>query len=303
MIHKLFKYLINWLTREEPRMGPPLCDYERIRYEIRPCDVLLVEGRSRISEVIKLITQSSWSHSCLYIGRLYDIDDPQLRQRVMDAYDGEPNEQLVIEGMLGKGTIVSPLSNYRNDHIRICRPRGISRQDAQKVIATTIHRLGAGYDLRQLFDLMRFLFPWTIMPRRWRSTLFISGIGESTRAVCSTVIAEAFGAVNFPILPLVAINTEQKIELIQRSARLFTPRDFDYSPFFEIIKYPFIEVVEHGIYRSLPWDKKGWTTDGYNIIDPTNRSDSTLDLLAKKNQLPTMPQSLKKNNPPGEDVH
>ena len=32
------------------------------------CDVLLVEGDSRISGAIKYLSQSSWSHAALYVG-------------------------------------------------------------------------------------------------------------------------------------------------------------------------------------------------------------------------------------------
>ena len=50
--------LSHWLKR--PRLGRniPLSDFERIRHELKPGDVLLVEGRTRISEVIKVVTQS-----------------------------------------------------------------------------------------------------------------------------------------------------------------------------------------------------------------------------------------------------
>ena len=135
----MFKYIKDkftiWLTHEDPPEGVPLCDFERISYEIRPCDVLLVEGRSRVSDAIRRITQSPWSHACLYIGRLHDIEDIELKKRLLDHYQADPNEQLVIEGFLGKGTIVSSLNLYKNDHIRICRPRGISRGDAQQVLS------------------------------------------------------------------------------------------------------------------------------------------------------------------------
>ncbi len=64
-------------------------------------------------------------------------------------------------------------------------------------------------------------------------------------------------SVNFPVLPIVKINP-----------KIFTPKDFDYSPYFEIIKYPFIDFPETkfnfnflhlhtvGAYRNLPWDKR-----------------------------------------------
>ena len=62
-------------------------------------DVLLVEGRSRVSEVIKIITQSSWTHSALYIGRLFDIDDKVLQARIRGSYEGDPSEQLLVEAL------------------------------------------------------------------------------------------------------------------------------------------------------------------------------------------------------------
>lgn len=265
MFKKLVDRLIDWIAEERPNTDFPLCDFDRIRYEIRPCDVLLIEGRSRVSEVIKQVTQSAWSHSCLYIGRIHDVDDAELRKKLTEHFQGDPDVQLVIEGYLGKGTIVSPLDNYKSDHIRICRPRGLSRHDAQQVIAFAINKLGTGYDIRQLFDLARFLFPYSFLPRRWRSSLFQHNVGEPTKTVCSTMIAEAFSSIDFPILPVVKQHEESGIELFIRNPRLFTPRDFDYSPYFEIIKYPFVGYAESP-YRNLPWNRQGmFSHDGENI--------------------------------------
>ncbi len=268
MFKRIKQALINWITAEPPNTNYPLCDFERIRYEVRPCDVLLIEGRSRVSNVIKQITQSPWSHSCIYIGRLHDVDDINLRKKLAEHFNGAPNVQLVIEGYLGKGTIVSPLESYHSDHIRICRPRGLARKDAQDVIAYAINQLGTEYDVRQIFDLARFLVPWAIMPGRWRSSLFKRNVGETTKTVCSTMIANAFGSVEFPILPVIKQHEETGIELVKRNPKLFTPSDFDYSPFFEIIKYPFIELGDHGNYRNLPWNRNGLISpDGESIVE------------------------------------
>lgn len=267
MYQQLVKKIIDWITVERPNTEFPLCDFERIRYELRPCDVLLIEGRSRISEVIKQITQSSWSHACLYIGRLHDIDDPLIREKLAAHFNGDMNMQLVIEGYLGKGTIVSPLENYRGDHIRICRPRGLSRQDAQQVIDFTINKLGTDYDIRQLFDLARFLVPWSILPRRWRSSLFEYHVGQATKTVCSSLIAEAFSSIDFPILPVVKQHEESGVELFVRNPRLFTPSDFDYSPYFDIIKYPFIAYSDSP-YKHLPWNKQFISPDGETVELP-----------------------------------
>ncbi len=78
----LGKKIVGWLIDRAANVAPPLCDFDRIRYEIRPCDVMLVEGRSRVSEIIRTVTQSPWSHSALYIGRIHDIDDGELREKI-----------------------------------------------------------------------------------------------------------------------------------------------------------------------------------------------------------------------------
>ncbi len=257
----LGKNIVGWLTKEKEVTKPPLCDFERIRYEVRPCDVILVEGRSRVAEIIKTITQSPWTHSALYIGRIHDIDDEKLRNRIRTFYDGSPHDQLVIEAWLGKGTVVNPLSKYTNDTLRICRPAGLSRQDAQRVMRYTLHHLGFKYDVRQLLDLARFLFPYGIIPRRWRSSLFQRNAGHPTRSVCSSMIAAAFAWVKFPVLPELEQGRDGVTRMVQRNARLCTPRDFDYSPYFDIIKCAQLDFGHHSQYRDLPWDRRNTKRD------------------------------------------
>jgi len=253
MINWIRTAVVNWLKHKRPLPQTPLSDFERIRQEVKPCDVILVEGRSRVSEVIKLITQSSWSHATLYIGRLHDIENPQLKEALGRYYQGNLDKQLIIESELGLGTVVRALTVYEREHLRICRPRGLGFSDSQKVIGYAIGRLGTSYDVRQVFDLARFLFPWFIMPRRWRSSLFSAHPGKSTQTVCSTMIAEAFGHIPFPVLPLVKRIREGKVQLFMRNPKLCTPSDFDYSPYFDIIKYPFLDFHHHADQRLLPW--------------------------------------------------
>jgi len=184
--------------------------------------------------------------------------------------NGDPEEQLIIEAVLGEGTIVSPLSKYQKDHLRICRPEGISADDSQQVLGYAIRRLGNDYDLRQLLDLARFLLPWSIFPRRWRSSLFQHNAGDATRTVCSTLLAEAFSEVDFPILPFIDRGEDGSLRLFKRNPKLFAPRDFDYSPYFSIIKYPFLGMNDVGLYRRLPWDRE----TPFHDEQPPHRSGS-----------------------------
>ena len=257
ILKPLAKLLTDWLMHDTRENALPLCDFERIRHEIKPCDVLLVEGTSRVSQVIKQITQSPWSHAMLYVGRIHDIEDDRIRQIVRESYEGSLDEQLMIESELGFGTVVHPLSRYEGEHLRICRPNGLSYGDSQQVLHYAVSRLGMDYDVRQILDLARFFFPYSIMPRRLGSTLFQYSPGQETKTVCSSMIAEAFSFIQFPILPLVKHSNETGVQLFQRNPKLCTPSDFDYSPYFRIIKYPFIDYTHHSDYRLLPWHGHG----------------------------------------------
>lgn len=253
----LWQRTTQWLVTERSSAAEPICDFERVGFEIRPCDVLLIEGRSRVSEIIKLITQSAWSHAALYIGRLRDIPDPELQARILAIYPEAGDRQLIIESLLGHGTVVSPLEKYRRFNLRLCRPKGLARIDMLQIVREAISHLGCDYDLRQLLDLARFLLPYSVLPRRWRSSLFGHRIGGSTRTVCSTMLAAAFGAVQFPILPVIQRAADGSVKLFARNIRLCTPRDFDYSPYFAIIKYPLFGYDDRSFYRGLPWDETG----------------------------------------------
>lgn len=271
----LLNPLVKWLNKQRPIDEVPLSNFSRIQQELRPCDVILIEGRSRVSEVIKLITQSPWSHSALYIGKLCDITDPRARDVIRLHYQGSDNEPLMLESALGLGTIIRPLNIYHQEHIRICRPKGLLDKDKVDVLRYALSRLGYEYDVRQILDLARFLFPWRIMPRRWRSTLFRTHIGEVTKTVCSSLIAESFNFVQFPIMPLIRGGDNKKALLYQLNPKLITPSHFDYSPYFEVIKCPFIEYNPLEDYSPLQW--KG-------IADDKTIIDDRLELVIKSKE-------------------
>lgn len=269
--NKISSWLVSWLMKDTNGHEFPMCDIERIRYELHPCDVILIEGSSRASEVIKLVTRSNWSHAALYIGRFHDIQDDALRAKILEYYDGDLNEQLIIEGLLGKGTIITPLSHYQKDHIRICRPNMISMEDAQQAIIFAINELGKPYDVLHIFQLLRLLFPIAVIPRH----LFLSIFKPSQhreKQICSSMLARAFESIQYPILPKIIRHTDGRLEFIRRNPNLFTPRDFDYSPYFEIIKYPLFS--EQSVpYRHLPWANNGtYSNDKAGVYYPQQKS-------------------------------
>ena len=243
----------NWLTKIVEPKRSYLSDYGKICQSIKPADVILVSGRRRVSQIIRAVTQSAWSHAALYIGTINDIKDPELAKIARHYYKGSAADNLLVESEIGLGTIIKPLQFYSEEHIRIARPSSLTSADADHVIAYAIRSLGKEYSLRHLLDLARFLMPWNIFPRQWRSSLFSRNALKPTEEICSAMIARAFASVNYPILPLVEYKMQRGYELTQRNPNLFTPSDFDYSPYFDIIKYPIFGDASKIPYHNLPW--------------------------------------------------
>ncbi|OZA28137.1 MAG: lipo-like protein [Hydrogenophilales bacterium 17-61-9] len=231
---KAGRWLADFLSR-------PLLNYEpysAINSEhflalLQPGDVLLVEGNTRISSAIKYLTQSTWSHAALYIGDLLG-----------QGTDAETAPTL-IEADLSHGVIAVPLGKYAQHNTRICRPLKISSGDCECVVQYAADRLGLSYDLKNLWDLGRYLLPTPPVPAFMRRRMLSLGSGDPTRAICTTLIAQAFQSVRFPILPRVEVLAEPERQLYGYSLNeihhirhhsLYVPRDFDLSPYFRIFK-------------------------------------------------------------------
>jgi len=243
----------RWLTKEKSVRKNHWSDFHKIRQEVRPADLILVHGHSKVSKIIASITQSQWTHAALYVGRLYDISDLSLREKLQNSGHFKYDTQMIIESELGAGTIVSSLDKYEDKHIRILRPEWITDDDIQRVIIHAASRLGREYNIRQILDLARLLVPWSILPRRWRSSLFQSNALQPTKDICSTVIAQAFQSVGYPILPEIEFNQHKQATFIRRNVQLFTPSDFDFSPYFSVIKYPILPDNQAGSYANIKW--------------------------------------------------
>ena len=202
-----------------------------------------------------------------------DIKSKKLRILIEREFHGDHREPLLVEGLLGKGIIVTPLADYKMDHLRICRPISISQHDMQKVITYCIERLGAPYDVRHIFDLLRLMFPVFFLPRQMLTSLYKPLIDRTNKKqICSSLLAEAFASVKFPILPTIKRSEEGKIEFIHRNPNLFVPKDFDLSPYFEIIKYPLFGLDNSStVYRNLPWQEGVVSNDGAGYSPATEK--------------------------------
>ena len=251
----IWQTVVDWLNDipKSNRNMQAINNFDHMIGELRPSDVVLFEGRSRVGEVIKIITLSPWTHAALYIGRMADITDPTALARVKKHYDGDPDKPLIIESLLGFGTIVSPLTDYTEYNLRVCRPDELIEEDQNKVVSFATEHLGMKYDVRQILDLARFMFPYGILPRNWRSSLFQHNAGQPTNIICSSMIARCFHSVDYPMLPIVKTDKKDHLKFHRRDFRLFVPTDFDYSPYFTILKFPAWPLSMKDSYRDLPW--------------------------------------------------
>jgi hypothetical protein len=201
-------------------------DADGLRATLQPGDVLLVEGSNHISGVIKYLTQSTWSHAALYVGPIGD--------RV--SREGEP--LVLVEANIGEGVVAAPLSKYSRYHTRICRPVGLTEDDRAHVCNYATERIGFDYDVKNILDLLRYLFPLPV-PQRWRRRMMALGSGHPTRIICSALIAQAFQSVRYPVLPTATRGSSafSRAEILDiRHSSLYAPRDFDISPYFEVVK-------------------------------------------------------------------
>jgi hypothetical protein len=230
LLEKIGRRLAGYLNQpSKSETRGATCKPEQLTVTLRKGDVLLIDGSSRFSTAVKYLSQSTWSHAALYIS---------------DKPDCDSSKHEVLEADILDGVCISPVSKYTGMHTRICRPIGLTEQEINSVVESAVSRVGHQYDLKNIIDLARYLIQTPPVPTRWRRRMFALGSGDPTRAICSSLIAQAFQSVRYPILPECRIEKSSDPEcpdcydefLHIRHNSLFSPRDFDISPYFQIIK-------------------------------------------------------------------
>ncbi len=229
-------YLAAFLSKPRPHYElHPNTSIENLFKVLKPGDVLLVDGNSRISTAIKYLTQSTWSHACLYMG----------------AKANSIEEACLLEADLNDGVTLVPLTKYRHYNVRVCRAVGLADKERDALLKFVKERIGYRYDLKNIFDLMRYLIQNPAVPTQYRRKLLSLGSGEPTKAICSTLIAQAFQSINYPILPRQSVQEESgELHFEHRHYSHYVPRDFDLSPYFCVVK----PTLELGFdFHSLTW--------------------------------------------------
>lgn len=204
MLRQIKQFLFNWATKEviPSRMRSEY--FELIKKELKPGDVLLVAGRTRMAKVIQWVTGSHWTHVAVYIG----------------------NDWL-IESIVGIGVRIASVDLYVSDEVRIMRHKFITPDKSRGIINIMADNLGGKYDSRAIFDLLRLMAPIWLMPRKFRSTLFRD---SRDRFTCSELTTLAFKKQDLQVI-------------LHQKARLTVPGDFDRSVYFDVIKPHPLDVV------------------------------------------------------------
>ncbi|MFQ5675372.1 MAG: YiiX/YebB-like N1pC/P60 family cysteine hydrolase [bacterium] len=267
----MFKFVdvfTRWHCAVLERLDAPVKGYEQRIYNnfenlykhICKGDVVLVEGRSKLSKIIKLFTNSHWSHNAFYVGDELIKKGRPFREQYLTKF-GDDAGHLVIEAFAGKGVIAAPLRKYQDYNMRVCRPFAIRHDDLQTVVETIIGNLGKHYDQKNIIDIALMLLPSWLNPFKKRSLKACLGNCNDFQVICSGMTAQAFQKVGYPIVPgLRPYGPDERISkknpygtrLVMRHYSQVLPRDFDLSPNFEIIKFNIIAGGKFD-YKAIPW--------------------------------------------------
>ena len=229
---------------------------------IKPGDVVLVEGQSEMSRIIKLFTNSHWSHVAMYIGKALIDPDYKDRDSYLKGY-GKDSNHMLVEAFSSKGVIAAPLVKYKDYNIRICRPYGIIESDLNHVIEQVIGRLGMHYDDQNIIAIALMVLQTLWRPNSKHTIQACMGNCNDYQVICSGMIAQAFQSVGYPIVPTLLPQTQKDsfsiknpygAGLIMRHYTQITPKDFDLSPNFEVIKFNIIGTSQFD-YKSLWIDR------------------------------------------------
>ena len=263
--------LLDWLSEPVPANEQHVWnDPHALRRCIPKGDVVRVEGDNRISVVIRYLTQSSWSHAALYIGDELIRHGGEIAERTRREF-GADAEHLIVEA-LPRGVIAAPLAKYIDYNLRIVRPYRLRPEHLKQILGEVIGAIGWQYDLRNVLDLLRYLLPVQVVPLRFRRDALHFGSGQPTEVICSSLLGRLFARVGFPVLPqlefpdadpegrrtgllgrVLGHESEHFTGLFRmRHPTLLTPRDFDLSPYFEVVKF---NAIASGVfdYERIQW--------------------------------------------------
>jgi uncharacterized protein YycO len=171
---------------------------ESLREVLKPGDVLLSEGNTRMAALVRRITRSSWSHVAMYVGPLEEGRDPRC----------------VVEAHFATGVRAVPLSEFDGQRTRVLRPAALGDADRQRIADWVVRRIGNPYDLAHAWALAKWLLRLTPSPRAMAH--------DAKHFICSSLLAHAFLFIGYPIAA--------------SDTRALIPGDFESASGFDVVK-------------------------------------------------------------------
>ena len=213
----------RYLAQPIKHYGPSTTgDLQSLVAVLRPGDVLLTDGKTRIAALVRRITGSTWSHVSMYVGPLDDGPDPRC----------------IVEADIAEGVRAVPLSEFDGLRVRALRPADLRDTDRRRVADWVVSRIGDEYDIAHAWTLARRLLGLAWPGRLPRPPAYAPK--GATRFICSSLLAHAFVLVGCPIAPA------QGVRDTGLDHRYVTPRDFERASAFEVVG-----AAAHAVTRAL----------------------------------------------------
>jgi hypothetical protein len=175
---------------------------------LRNGDVVLASGKTRAAALVRRFTGSCWAHAAMYVGPLEEGPDPRC----------------IVESDIAAGVRAVPLSEFCGQRVLVLRPTGLEQGDRHRLADWVLARIGNRYDVAHAWALakalLRLPLPLRVPP--------VSA--DATRFICSSLLAQAFVLVGYPILP-----AHVRIRDAASDLRYITPRDFESASGFQEI--------------------------------------------------------------------
>lgn len=201
-----------YLAQPVKPTASPTTDPLSLSSVLLPGDVLLSDGNTRAAAIVRRVTGSPWSHVSMYVGPLEVAPDPRC----------------IVEADVAAGVQAVRLSALKGLHVRVLRPTGLLDLERRRLADWVTSRIGGDYDLAHAWMLATKLLRLPLGLRlRWPA----SKAHSATGFICSSLLAQAFMMVGYPIMPvLIGLR-----ETATGDHRLVTPHDFQSASVFEVV--------------------------------------------------------------------
>lgn len=275
----MVRFAVQFLTDQVHATAPgEVTNVRSLKTRVKAGDVLLISGHSRISNIVKVLTTSQWSHVVLFVGDRRDLLSDEEVRRWRAQYGMEALRYLYLDADPVRGVHLKPLDETIGSVVRHCRASALAEADTDKVVESALSQLGKRYDITHIFRLLLFFaLPWGILPSRMRKFVTEFTLSESD-TICSRALSEAFDSVGYPIRPMEIVQErrafdekalgfiagiknrgrtatkllmggrvraavhrltdERYLQIVLKGTRYITPADYDLSHYFSIIKDP-----------------------------------------------------------------